>query len=245
MNRLLIFILTLIVSVSCNKTSKSETSNDQISKTEIDTIVSNRTDAIRADPEIFECPNFDFTSFQEQADSLITFLNRAQKSESKARIKWKRNFFCAFPDSFNEMQELFGFDDDKGAAPLYDYPTGNNIIGYFRNLTSIPKDKYYDKYISICINGVWEADNIREAFGFHERLLNDTEAACSSLATWTNKEIKSVFRFIFDGPHPKNDTNDRIYNQLRPKIKSQNERLASLLTESYNQLMAENEGHGH
>lgn len=118
------------------------------------------------EPQTINCLNFDFETFQEQADSLAAFMNLAKKTDSEAREKWVSKFFCAFPNSFKEMQELFGYDNEKGAAPLYDYPIGNHVIEYFGNLNSIPKDKYYDKYINICTNGIWEADNIREAFGF-------------------------------------------------------------------------------
>jgi hypothetical protein len=143
------------------------------------------------------------------------------------------------------MQAIFGYDDEKGAAPLYDYPKGENVIQYFSRLESIPDSTYYDKFVRINIDGIWEADNIREAFGFANRLTTDTENACKILTTFSDKEIKSVFRFIFDGPHPKNKYNEKLYWRLKPVIDSQNERLSRLLTESYERLMAEDDGHGH
>ena len=117
------------------------------------------------------------------------------------------------------MENLFGFDNELGAAPLYDIDlvnkyeyeteTGfgvdfyfyNGLIAFFSRLESIPAEPYYEKYINININGNWQADSITEAFGFHYRLCTDTENACRILSKYSNEEIRSVFRFIFDGPH--------------------------------------------
>ena len=185
-----------------------------------------------------ECFFFKFEDVIQRADTLMKYVNKNQ-------ILTNEKFFCAFPGSIEEMENLFGFDDTKGAAPLYEYPKGKNIIDYFANLNTISKDVYYEKYINICVNGVWHADNIQEAFGFVNRLLNDTDAACKALSKRTDEEIKSVFQFIFDGPHPNNDDNQKIYDQLHPILAKQNVRLARLLTESYNKVLAADDEHGH
>jgi hypothetical protein len=112
-------------------------------------------------------------------------------------------------------------------------------------LESIPDSTYYDKYVRINIDGIWEADNIGEAFDFANRLVKDTKNSCKVLSTFSDKEIKSVFRFIFDGPHPKNKMNEGTYEDLKLKIDGQNKLLSQLLTEPYEELMAEDDGHGH
>jgi hypothetical protein len=145
----------------------------------------------------------------------------------------------------NKCKTSLGMSDENGAAPLYDYPKGENVIQYFSQLQSISDSAYYDKYVRINIDGIWEADNIREAFNFGNRLSIDTDNACKVLSKFSDKEIKSVFRFIFDGPHPDNEMNEGIYKDLKQKIDSQNARLSQLLTESYNELLAEDDGHGH
>jgi hypothetical protein len=61
------------------------------------------------------------------------------------------------------MQAVFGYDNDNGASPLYDYPRGANVIQYFSQLESIPDSTYYDKYVRINIDGIWEAS---EAYFF-------------------------------------------------------------------------------
>lgn len=241
--------MTLIALTSCGQSNKSGDSKQTEKFAESSTII----DTIRIDQktekedkrENINCIEFDFISVEQQADSLLSFMEKAKDSSLTKRMIWEQMFFCAFPNSFKGMQAVFGYDVKNGAAPLYDYPKGENIIQYFSKLESIPDSIYYDKYVRINIGGIWEADNIREAFDFANRLLKDTENACNVLSTFSDDEIKSVFRFIFDGPHPKNDYNEKLYDNLKPKIDSKNKRLSRLLGESYEKLMTEDDGHGH
>ncbi|NGP89706.1 hypothetical protein [Fodinibius halophilus] len=259
MNRLLI-ISTLIVLISCDQSRKSGHSKNQHDEKEIPSakIVSLKTHNETKEVEqleSFEYPALDFKSPKEQSDSLQAFMERATNPASTNRQKWKLKFFCAFPNSFNRMQLIFGFDNEKGAAPLYstdnttrdylDKGIFSDVIGYFSDLKSIPDTAYYKKYIAINIDGKWKADNISNAFGFHHKILNDTEDVCSVLSQYDASQIRTVFRFIFDGPHPKNDYNKKLYKNLKSKIDSQDKRLSRLLTESYENLMTEDDGHGH
>lgn len=234
---------------SCAQSTKSDNPEQTDKLTQAQTVIeTTKTDQKTKKEEITEnvdCPDFDFNSAKQQADSLIAFMEKAADSSLTNRIKWEQKFFCAFPNSFKGMQAVFGYDNENGAAPLYDYPKGANVIQYFSQLESIHDSAYYDKYIRINIDGIWEADNIREAFHFASRLTTDTENTCRVLSTFSDKEIKSVFRFIFDGPHPKNEYNEKLYKRLKPAINSQDERLSRLMTDSYVNLIAEDDGHGH
>lgn len=248
MSRLLI-ILTVIILTSCGQPSKSDKSlqTDQLT----DTLAKFETDKLdhktekEKNIESLSCTDFDFNSTEQQADSLLIFMEKAKDSSLTDQIIWKQKFFCAFPNSFKEMQAIFGFDNSNGAAPLYDYPKGANVIQYFSQMESIPDSIYYDKYIKINIDAIWQADNIRGAFGFANKLLEDTENGCKELSKFSDNEIKSVFRFIFDGPHPKNEYNEKLFENLKGEIDRQNKRLSLLLKESYKKLIAENDGHGH
>lgn len=259
MNRLII-ISTLIFLTSCDEARQPDNSDNQINKdenspTEIEMAKTDQNSEKIKRMTIFKCSEIDFKSPQERSDSLVAFMEKAKSSNSTEKSKWEQRFFCAFPNSFERMQAIFGFDDDNGGAPLYstDNPTHDyrdkqifsDVIGFFSELKSIPDTAYYKKYIRININGYWEADNIQGAFGLQSRLLNDTKNACEVLLTFSDQEIKSVFRFIFDGPHPKNEYNKNLYEQLKPAVDNQDERLSRLLTQAYNELMTEDDGHGH
>jgi len=258
MNRLLI-ISTLIVLTSCGQSKKSDNTKQTDKQTEISTSIDttkfDKKTEKEESVENVDCSDINFNSAKQQADSLLVFYIKATDSSLTNRIKWEQKFFCAFPKSFKGMQSLFGYDDENGAAPLYSIESNtysytdqhimSDLIGFFSELKSIPDSTYYEKYVQINIDGHWEADNINEAFGFYYRLINDTEDACETLSKFSDKEIKSVFRFVFDGPHPTNEYNEKLYKNLKPEIDSQNKRLSRLLTESYNELMAEDDGHGH
>ena len=257
MNRLLT-ISTLIILTACGRATQPDISSqtDHITKpsSEIETTTTDYKSDKEEKSESVDCNDFVFNSPEVQADSILLFMDKASGSSSTNRQEWEHKFFCAFPSSFDAMQAVFGYDDKNGAAPLYstDNPTFNymdkriysDVIGYFSELRSIPDSVYYTKYIRININGRWEADNIGEAFGFQYRLMSDTEAVCKALANFSDQEISSVFRFIFDGPHPKNEHNENIFETLKSKIEAQNERLENLLYQAYVTVMAE-EDHGY
>ncbi len=234
---------------SCGQSTKTDNAKqaDKLTETttEIETAKTEHKTEKKELTENVNCTDLDFYSAEQQADSILAYMEKAKDSSSANRIMWEQKFFCSFPSSFKGMQAVFGYDNENGAAPLYDYPKGENIIQYFSQLKSIPDSTYYDKYIRINIDGIWEADNIREAFDFANRLMQDTKNACKVLSTFSDNEIKGVFRFIFDGPHPKNEYNEKLYKNLKPEIDRHNERLSRLLTESYEKLMAEDDGYGH
>lgn len=191
--------------------------------------------------ELSYCNRFNFKSKEIQADSLKKF-HRATKATLKVKNKeeLEKKFFCSFPNSFVEMQSLFGYDwDHSKSGPLYSLPKYKEIIPFFRDLNSIPKDIFYEKYINICINGYWEGDQIRIAFGIARRIENDTQAICSELLKRTDQEISGVFRFIFDGPHPKNEYNEKLYNSLLIKLENVNGRLATILEKAYMDIISQ------
>lgn len=179
----------------------------------------------------------------QQAKILLDNYLNAISATGSEKLKYDSLFFKYFPSSFKQMQDFYGYDNEKGAAPLYYHPIGYDQILYFSNLTTIPEKEYYTKYISICINGIWQADNIREAFYFGNKLKTETKIACAYLSERPKEEIISVFRFIFDGPHPDNYQDD--YEELYEIIKTEDSKLADLLKKSFDQLLSESDGHGH
>jgi hypothetical protein len=246
MNRLLI-ISILIVLTSCSRcnsstqlgNSESQTDKPGVAPTKIEPMATNHKSWREENSPYFECTDIDKNQVKEQAASLAAFMEKAKNSDSINRKKWEQEFFCAFPDSFERMQAVFG--SGKEASPLYGYPDGYSVIEFFSEMESIPYSIYYDKYVKINIDGVWEADNIQEAFFFDSRLLKDTKNACKILSKFSDSEIKSVFRFIFDGPYPKNERNKNLYEKLKFKVDSQDNRLGRLLTQAYSELISKSD----
>jgi len=155
----------------------------------------------------------------------------------------QQNFIDAYPNSFKKMQETFGYDDEKGPAPYYDHIIGGGMIKLFSELDPIDKGQYYNKLINICINGKWEADNIRGGFGIYKKMIKNPNDIYQSISTRTDAEIESVFKFIFDGPHPNNEENNKIYNQIIEVMPLEFKRERQLLELAYNELIEEDHNH--
>jgi hypothetical protein len=168
--------------------------------------------------------------------------NKFEKAKEKNSTKEINEFIEEFPNSFLEMEELFGFDSN-GPAPLYSHETGGQIIKYFSNLEPNNRKSYYNKYIDICINGKWDADNIRDAFGLFLRIKNDMNNICPILMERNDKELTSVFRFMFDGPHPNNEVNKKINNYIQIELPNKYERIKMLSNCAYESLIQEEHGH--
>lgn len=227
-----LLVMLLLAFISCKKAGSIDSS-----------VVSTKDSISVSDTnEIDDYSDFTFKDENERADTLKKYVELALTVNDKTYCD--RMIFNSFPNSFDGMRKLFGFDNVTKEAPLYIWPIGDNVIKYFGSILSIPKDTYYEKCINICVNGYWEADNIRQAFGFHKRLSEDTKSVCEVLSNRTDEEIISVFRFIFDGPHPKNDDNALIYDDLSAKLKVNDSRLSDLLKTAYEKVLLQDDGHG-
>lgn len=131
MQQILIFLLIIFGLNSCNQIKKSE------DKEATNTIVGISTDKAPSSNKLIanamlDCFIFKFKTAKQQADTLVKYFGKNQLTTDE-------KFFCAFPESFKGMENIFGFDENKGAAPLYYYPNVGNMIGYFANLNSISK----------------------------------------------------------------------------------------------------------
>lgn len=204
----------------------------------------------------FTCIEFNFSSNQQQADSIADFLSALKNPMSNSsKVMLEQKLFCAFPNNFEEMEALFGFDPTNKAGPLYSTSEhsqnylykniSNDAIGYFNELLSIPNEIYYQKSIRICIDGIWAADNIQDGFGLRSRILEFPDVACNELSKFSDYELKSVFRFFFDGPHPNHDLNREEMIELRSELAKRSKRLSKLVTDAFEELIKENEPHGH
>jgi len=182
-------------------------------------------------------------NIEDLAKSIKEYHQKAEGSNPEERAKYENLFFKVFPSSFKEMELLFGYDEIKGKAPLYDYPIGSNIISFFSKLKYVETEPYYNKYIDICIGGKWEADNISEGFGIGAKLYYDTEGMVSQLSKRKDEDVIGVFRFLYDGPHP--DNYKESYDSLHAKVKEVNPKVAELMKQAYELLLSEDDGHGH
>ena len=194
--------------------------------------------------QVSKKPTEKYENINEQAEVLKKYYNKATDSIGNEKAKYEKLFFEAFPTSFTRMKELYGFDDKKGEAPLYNYPVGENHISLFYKLKYVDTIEYYNKYIDICIDGKWEADNISEGFGIKGKLYYDTKKMLDVLSKRTENEIRSVFCFVFDSPHPEDSGSKEFYEELYAKVKTVNPSMAELMKQEYDRLLKESVTHG-
>jgi hypothetical protein len=193
------------------------------------------------DEFVINCFAFIFDNDQQRADSLKAYYIKLQEKESADKRLWEQLYFCTFPSTFEQMVNIFGYTDLAKTTKLY--YNGLEYINAFKKLESIPKIQLYKKHIDININGYYLADNIQGGFGIDSQLLNDSKTICNVLDEYTETEIKSVFKFIFDSLHPKNQHNEDLYKKLKIEIDSKNKKLSHLLTESYKEIISKDSGH--
>ncbi|MEQ9099777.1 MAG: hypothetical protein RIF36_18115 [Imperialibacter sp.] len=188
-----------------------------------------------------QCPEFE--NIEDQAAYLTKLREEYPTASETRKLSIESEFFCAFPASFADMERLFGFDMKTGvAAPLYEFPAGMETILFFSNLKSIEPSQYYNRYIDINIDGYWQADNIGGAFVLGKRFRDDPDQFCKQLAKRTDDELLSVFRFMYDGPHP--DQMKEGFVEFHSDLSSKNKRLGQLLQIAYAKLLADHDGHG-
>ena len=197
-----------------------------------------------AQKQTVKCEITVHTIDEKHVELLHKLMKSAKTSKDDEKAKFEQQFFCNMPNSFDKMLDLLYLEStitynkikDNGKPPPIIYLV-HPFVRFFSKLETIDANQYYDKYINICVDGFYAADEIREGFQIHERIENDTKAICKVLAKRNDKDIKSVFRFIFDSSHPDNEVNREIYNTIYPLVIIEDKRLGDLLKSSFEQLL--------
>ena len=171
------------------------------------------------------------------AKKLVFYANELKEADSIDRMFWEQKFFKIFPSSFLRMEELFGYDEKSGPAPLYEKEIANLVLGTFKKLETIEDSLYFDKYIRININGNWQADNIGFGFYIDDQIYRRPQTLCNALNNFDDEAIKSVFRFVFDGPNPVHWENLKVLNALKQSFELHDTHLAELLQEAFDDLV--------
>ena len=190
---------------------------------------------------------------ESRVDSINLYFEKLLKNDGKKK-ELEKVFFELLPNSHSEMSDAMYIDAVKkvqereknkykeGYVPKILIP--NSWVKYLSKMDYYDKDAYYDKYFNICIGGEYGADYLRVGFEIYERFLSDTKIACEKLERLTDKQIESVFYFIFDETHPEqNEENISLYKEMFLKIKSENIKLSELLEKTYKRIITEQKNH--
>ena len=177
-----------------------------------------------------------------QAKLLNKYYDKVMQSTGKRRAKYEQLFFDAYPSSFIRLRALYGNNDNEAPhAVLQEIIKDRDHELLFHNLKSIDKEVYYNKYIDLHVGGWW--DEYFGEGGIYNKTYYDPAGMAPVMAKRGREEIMTVFRYMYDGPHPnlKQDSYDDLYKKL---VKVDRE-LATLMRFAYEQLLSETHCDGH
>lgn len=183
-------------------------------------------------------------SISERADSLNVLYEKIQQAtEEKSKSHYQFLFFKIFPDKFQMLDSLYGYEEESGPSILYDQAV-NHIIEVFFKLDKIPKEVFTRKVIELSFYGTWEADAINYfQHGVRKNTKGNIELYCRLLSDYSEDELLSFWHFHFDGPHPENHQD--YYESLHEKAKIFDPSIAKIMRQAYHELLANHDGHGH
>jgi hypothetical protein len=165
-----------------------------------------------------------------KAKHLQELYKLSTNSSSKTQI-YRKQFFDLFPNSFKELNDLYGYNNGI-EAPLYNQ-VEKHIFELFNNLNNINDTLYYRKIVSIAIGGHWDADAVN-AFqeGLRKRVLGKPNLIVYMLKEIPDKEIESFWYFYFDGVHPSNQIAEPLL-----RIKTSNLKIYNLMIEAHKDVL--------
>ncbi|MGY6562372.1 MAG: hypothetical protein ACXITV_09715 [Luteibaculaceae bacterium] len=196
-------------------------------------------------------PAQDYKTIEEQARALHEYAQKALSSDMDKKQEYLTLFFESFPNNFPTFFKIYG---DR-------YDSYNDSIEYdvlllaqeYTLSTLLPELKqaiheqdYYKKMITVGVGGFWQADNVSALQNHLQDILpENVPLSVKVLEDKSEEEIKSFWRFVYDGPHPDHPILKELYDTLYPKISQVNPKVAELMKQAYEELSAEDDGHGH
>ncbi len=148
-----------------------------------------------------------------------------------------KEFFNAFPNTFQDFNQLFGYDDKTGERRLYS--KYEEHLAYFFNCSEVSDREKLNKAIRIGIDGKWEADASSmlqdETFKLIKDQPNEAKEILDSLP---DKKAASFWYFLCDGPHPNDKEIVKKVDSLSSLL-GKNSKQSKLLSEQYKKLVVD------
>lgn len=146
-----------------------------------------------------------------------------------------RAFLAALPDTFDCYEAVFGYPD----GPLYGTP---DMFHVFSKLaTAAPRDRYVRKVIRLAVGGRWDADQINALQDAVRTVLEaQPQSFARQVGALTAEDERSVWRFLFGGPHPRNEVPS---DGVRRAVCAVSARTCRLLDEALKDALAGEERH--
>lgn len=179
-------------------------------------------------------------SINDRADTLRLLYKRIHNASQKN--KYRKYFFNYFPSDFNTFKALYGHNSESGPNILY-YQSVKHINTLY-GLDNIEKKEFARKVIKIAIEGKKCDDDAEFYFqrGLQQKYANNVKLYSKLLSEYSTNDIFNFWYFYFDGPHPENLKDD--YEKLNSKVREINVEIANIMTNAYEKLLSEYDGHG-
>ncbi|WOK07345.1 hypothetical protein RT717_01755 [Imperialibacter roseus] len=170
--------------------------------------------------------------FVGPSQRFIYLLKLAADTTHNSQIE--QDFFCAFPNTINELAEVFEADKQTGMLPLNGVHDRLKIVFFFYHLRTIDKSAYYKKYIDLCVDGEWQNTDDVDGFGLLLKLLADPTNIVEELETRTDSEILNVFRLLLSCSNEK--CLNKKYTEINEVLAKNSPALMTPLYKAYNEI---------
>ena len=128
--------------------------------------------------------------------------------------KNKANFFYAFPNTFTEFNQLYGYDDLKGAAPCYKVAQ-DHIKLFFDLADDVQEDVFCKKVLNICKDARWDADAVSYFQKYLRNYLLANKQLLNCISEVDKQQIYYFWYFISDEPHFNENFSKSVHDLIR------------------------------
>ncbi len=194
---------------------------------------------------LFLCLNVSCNKAQTETNSSVLavkspeiqnnkFGDKAAKLNEYYDKKNCKEFVNAFPNNFEELSNLYGYEAGTEGHILFLKP---EHINYFFDCSEVADNEKLSKSIKVGIGGKWDADNIEEfqnsTYAIVKKHSDETKQILDNLP---DEKSASFWYFLFDGPHPSDKENIADF-ELLSKLLGEKSKQAKLLSEQFQKLL--------
>lgn len=145
-------------------------------------------------------------------------------------------FYKSFPNTYNELLSIYGFDDKTGEKPLYTL-ADKHIDYFFEFKDHIALDEFISRCYQISKNGIWEADAVAYfQINLTNLVIKHPKEVVEMLNTLSKKEEKEFWFFLFDGSSKNDIGNKEKFKIVYKIINSTCTRHGKILQETFNEM---------
>ena len=187
-------------------------------------------------------------AIKEWAEALDRYALVAIGSGDDARKEWAlKRYFKLFPSEFKTFQYVYGYQEDVRGKTIQRPFVRHTLYEFLPELKSvIPAKEYYEKMLSVGVGGTWDADEVSILQKHLRDLVTENiQLSLEVLERKSEKKIRSFWHFLFDGPHPDDPINRKLYDSLYLSIGRLSPQIAEQLKLAYEQLLSKYDEHGH